>query len=644
MLFEIRDGTVSRGGEPVLTHFDFWIRGTEKIAIVGRNGAGKTTLLAAIAGEQETEPDPHNPASGIFRSRNFTVGELRQQAVQNPDLTVEEFVRGTFVLQFDRLFTGAGFRMEDRSKRLGEFSGGEQTRICLIRLLLEQPDVLLLDEPTNHLDFAAAEWLEDCVRNYPKAVVLVSHDRFFIDQTADAVWEISRGRLTRYAGGYTDYREEKTRQLARAQKAWEARQAEEQRLNDLIKKFRGKPRKAAFARSREKLLERMGQMEKPEPEEAVIHTGDILPARPGSKWVFGCEDLVIGYRKDRPVRKLSFRIRRGQKIGIIGPNGSGKTTFLRTVAGQLKPLHGKAALGENVDAAYFDQMTAQFTSEKSVLEWFHDRFSVLTMGDARAILAGYLFRGEDCGKPVSGLSGGEKSRLMLAALLESRPNFLILDEPTNNMDIPAKETLESIFRDYRGTILFVSHDRYFLSQVAEALLIFEPGTEEVRYYPNDYRHYRERQQRVKEGLDADLARSAEEQRLIEGLRSVPKAERGMLRQIPEAEQEFDWRFELNRPVREAAEAAYAEACGAAEMAAEEAEGRNVSEERTEKEEIWADSECGVKACDFDSLFEDYRRRQQEAEEIKERTEKAWTAALLDWYDIWQDREEYRKGR
>ena len=624
MLYEIRDGSVSQQGEPVLSHFDFWIRGTEKIAIVGRNGAGKSTLLEAIAGEKEIEINRKNPASGVFRSRAFTVGVLRQQACENPDETVEDCIlkgvkalwrekelpaetvgdaaestglysreRYDFEQRYDRIFTGFGFSLEDKKKKLGTFSGGEQTKICLIRLLLEEPDVLVLDEPTNHLDLAAVEWLETYLRAYPKAVVCVSHDRYFLDQTAEVVWEVSGGHLTRYTGGYTAYRMEKQKRAAKATKAYEEQQAEIARLNDLIRKFRGKPRKASFARSRAKILERMDRMEKPDADEAVIHTGAILPARPGSRWVVECEDLKIGY--DHPIRELSLRIRRGQKIGIIGQNGTGKSTFLKTVAGLLPPMTGKCKIGENVDLAYFDQMTARFTSDKTVIDWFHDQFPAMEMGETRRVLAGFLFRGEDCGKPVAGLSGGEKARLMLAAILERRPNFLVMDEPTNNMDIPAKETLESIFRSFQGTILFVSHDRYFLSQVAEALLVFEPETEKVLYYPGNYRHYKERKDRVQAGEDTDLLRTAEEQRLIEGLRSVPKGERGMLRRISDAEQEFDWRFAVNRTGREAAEQAFA-----------------VALERAE---------------DADA----------------ERARDNWTRTLLDWYDIWLDREAYRHG-
>ncbi len=602
MLLEIRDGTVSRGGKTVLERFSFDIKGTEHAAIVGRNGAGKTTLLEVIAGTRELDADEKNPGSGLFRSRAFTVGMLHQTAVSDPELTVEEAMRTAILSgkpedfrwseerfaeeqRYDKMFTRFGFAKEDKQKKLGAFSGGEQIKIALIRLLLAEPDVLVLDEPTNHLDLAAVEWLEHYLREYKKAVVMVSHDRYFIDQVADVVWEVTHGRVVRYPGNYTQYRAAKAARYKRQLAAWRRQQEEIARQDELIEKFRHKPKKAKFARSRKKMLERMTRIEKPDMDDAVIHTGEILPARPGSKWVLECEHLKIGYEKSQPVKELSFRLRRGQKVGIIGPNGTGKSTFLKTVAGLLQPLAGKVSLGAHIDLAYFDQMTAGKVLEETaaagstgielptdtaefsgadaaasgsparvsskmperlnVIEYFHSRFPSLTGKEVRTILAGFLFTGRDLGTPVDSLSGGEKSRLVLATLLQSRPNFLVLDEPTNNMDIPAKETLESLFREYKGTILFVSHDRYFLSEVADALLIFEQGDQPVMYHPFGYRHYEERRRREMNG-DPAVTRTAEDERLIADLRAVPKGESHRLREIPTEEAALDWRFHLCR--------------------------------------------------------------------------------------------------
>ena len=460
MLYQISDGTVSAGGEVILSHIDFEVRGAEKIAVVGKNGAGKTTLLRLIAGEIDLDRDDRRQGPGIVRARQATIGMLRQQAFSGDDRTVEEeilsgcpeqdpFSRERFEYQreYEALFTGFGFRKEDRVKRLSRFSGGERTKIALIRLLLDKPDILLLDEPTNHLDLETVRWLEQYMRRYPGAVVMVSHDRFFLDRTADVIYELEDRKLTRYAGNYTAYREEKRKRRRLQAKAYERQQEEFKRLEELVERFKHKPTKAAFARAKRKQMERMERVEKPAEEEGGFFTGDITPLIPGSKWVFEAEHLKLGY--DRQLLELSLRIRRGQKIGLLGPNGAGKTTFLKTIAGFIPPVGGDFSLGVNITIGYFDQRAAEIESELSVAEHFHRLFPVMTEKEVRSTLGAYLFGGREASKRVSDLSGGEKARLVLAELLQSRPNFLILDEPTNHMDIRAKETLESAFQAYR---------------------------------------------------------------------------------------------------------------------------------------------------------------------------------------------------
>ena len=553
MLYRVSDGSVSLGGKTILSHIDFEIRGNEKIAVVGKNGSGKTTLLKLIAGELALDSDDKRQGPGIFVSRNVTVGMLRQQGALCGERTVEEELlaacpagdlfsreRYEYEMEYDRIFTGFGFRREDKKKRLSEFSGGERTKIALIRLLLEKPDLLLLDEPTNHLDLQTVEWLEQYLRGYDRAVVMVSHDRFFLDRTAEAVWELEGGKLTRYAGGYTHYRQEKRKRAERQMAAYKRQQEEILRQEELIKRFKNKPRKAAFARSRKKMLERMERIEKPEFEERGMRPAEIVPAVLGSKWVLEAEHLKIGY--DRPLLELSLRVRRGQKIGIIGDNGVGKSTFLKTAAGFVPPLKGELAIGNQVTIGYFDQQSAEVESDKTVLEHFHDLFPSMSEKEVRSTLGGYLFGGREAAKTVSSLSGGEKSRLLLAELLESRPNFLILDEPTNHMDIQAKEVLEEFFKAYQGTLLVVSHDRYFVDQVAESLLIFEGGA--AMYYPFGYGHYLERREREASGEPLSVRMKAEEQALIAGLKAVPKAERHRLREIPTEEAYKDWRLRL----------------------------------------------------------------------------------------------------
>ena len=554
MKYQIKDGTVTLGGETILSHIDFEIQGNQKIAVVGRNGAGKTTLLRLIAGELSLDRDDRRQGPGITASRQLTVEMLGQQALAGEERTVEELVmlncpakgpfdreRFEYEREYDTLFTGLGFQKEDKKRSVAAFSGGQKTKIALIQLLLKKPDLLLLDEPTNHLDMETASWLEGYLRQYPGAVVMVSHDRFFMDRTADIVYELEQGKLTRYPGNYTNYREQKRKNYEIQMKSYLRQQEEIERQEELIKRFKNKPSKAAFARSRKKILERMHPVEKPREDMAHIFTGTITPLIPGSKWVFEAEHLKIGYDK-HPLLELSLRIRKGQKIGILGVNGSGKTTFLKTVAGFLPAVAGDCALGNNITIGYFDQYSAAIQSEKTVVEHFSDLFPSLTDKEVRTILGAYLFKGKDGAKRVDDLSGGEKARLVLAELLQSRPNFLILDEPTNHMDIQAKETLESAFQAYEGTILFVSHDRYFIRQVAKSVLIFENNA--AFYYPFGYEHYLERKKKQEEGAFIGARVKAEEQALIAGMRAVPKAERHRLREISTESAYVDWKMAL----------------------------------------------------------------------------------------------------
>lgn len=563
MLLQIQDGTLSIGGQTVLSHFHFEIRGNEKIAVIGRNGCGKTTLLRLLAGELALDRDDKSISPEIYTSRKTTTGFLSQQAFSDLSVTVEKELlkccpcpdkwdreRFAWEQEYDRVFTGFGFTKEDKKKRLEQFSGGEQTKIAMIRLLLLKPDLLLLDEPTNHLDVETVEWLEDYLRSYPGAVVMVSHDRFFLDRTADTVWEFQNRKLHRYVGNYSSFKAQKQKEHSLQAKAWKQQQEEIERLEELIERFKHKPKKAAFARSRKKILERMPKVEKPVEDDAHIFTGSIDPEIRSAKWVLEAEHLQIGY--DRALLELSLRIRRGQKIGIIGPNGAGKSTFLKTAAGLLPPVKGTCSLGLNVLIGYFDQQTAALSSDLTVAEHFHELFPSLTEKDVRQILGAFLFSGKAASKKVSSLSGGEKSRLVLAELFQSRPNFFLLDEPTNHMDIPARETLESAFQAYTGTLLFVSHDRYFIRQVAESLLIFDEHS--VLYYPFGYEHYLERKARAAASDPAAYIR-AEEQALISGLQSVPLPERHRLREQDTERAYEDWQLRLSfEPVEQVREA------------------------------------------------------------------------------------------
>lgn len=361
---------------------------------------------------------------------------------------------------------------------------------------------------------------------------------------------------------------------------------------------------------------------------AHIFTGTITPLVSGSKWVFEAEHLKIGYDK-HPLLELSLRIRKGQKIGLLGVNGSGKTTFLKTVAGFLPAVAGDCSLGNNITIGYFDQYSAAIQSEKTVVEHFSDLFPSLTDKEVRTILGAYLFKGKDGAKRVDDLSGGEKARLVLAELLQSRPNFLILDEPTNHMDIQAKETLESAFQAYEGTILFVSHDRYFIRQVARSVLIFENNA--AFYYSFGYEHYLERKEKEASGEPLVARIKAEEQALIEGLKAVPRAERHRLREIPEEEAYDQWRLRL--------------AAEAIENAAEQVEGlwQQILEKNGKREERelehW-DQPVNEIADKNEAAACGEKQEKQAEEELSAFTEQyenaqsAWTDACLFWYDIW----------
>lgn len=660
MLYQITDGTVSAGGHVILSHVDFEIKGNEKIALVGRNGAGKTTLLKLIAGELSLDRDDRRQGAGVTSSRRLTVGMLKQQAFSNLEQTVEEILlaacpfRDTFARErfeyeqeYDRIFTGFGFARADKHKKIGDFSGGEQTKIALIRLLLEKPDILLLDEPTNHLDIATIQWLEQYLKRYEHAVVLVSHDRFFLDQVAETVVEVSDGKLTRYAGNYSQYREEKQKRIERQRKAWERQQEEADRLNGVIERFRHKPTKASFARAKKKQLERMERVEKPVEDDVHLFTGNIEPLIPGSKWVFEAEHLKIGY--DRALLEITLRIRRGQKMGILGPNGAGKSTFLKTVAGLLQPFQEKdksverrCVLGNNITIGYFDQHSAEIQSEKSVAEHFHDLFPSMTEKEVRNILGMYLFPGKLASRRVSDLSGGEKARLVLAELLQSRPNFLVLDEPTNHMDVQAKETLESAFQAYTGTILFVSHDRYFIRQLAQSVLIFEDGG--PMYYPFGYEHYLEKKQKADEyGEELSAQVKAEDAALLAGMRAVPKAERHRLKEFSVEEAYADWKLRLVQEKLEPEELEYGRL---------EEEYQGLLDEWKMSEAYWmtepaarmtekteAESSGEKTAGGTAGIPDEPSGLQEDVAAAKARRDEAWEcfhARCMEWYEVYEE--------
>ncbi len=624
MRYQIENGTVSLGGKTILNHIDFSIKGQEKIAVVGRNGAGKTTLLRLISGELSLDRDDKRFGKGITTDKAISIGFLHQQSFSNAERTVEEEIlslvseenifskeRYYFEKEYDRIFTGFGFKKEDKCKKIGQFSGGEQTKLAFIKLLLSKPDILLLDEPTNHLDIASVEWLEEYLVSYEKAIIMVSHDRFFIDRTAEIIYELSDGKLMRYVGNYTEYKKQKEKQRVSQQKKYDAQQKEIARLNELIEKFKHKPKKASMARSKKKVLERMQKVEKPDKEEAYIFKEKLQPLMPGAKNVLETEHLKIGYKN--PIRELTLRIRRGQKIAVLGANGAGKTTFFKQIIGQPQPISGKYIIGNGIATGYFDQHSGEIQSEKRVEEHFGECFPKLTEKEKRQILGRYLFSSQKANVKISDLSGGEKSRLILAEILESRPNFLVLDEPTNHMDLPAKETMESAFSAYTGTMLFISHDRYFVSKIADALLLFEEDG--VKYYPFNYEHYLHMLKKKREGDQnwADVV-EAENTALVEGLLSVPAKERHQSARFNTEQSYTDWQLTLAREQLEKCQ-------------------KNI--------EYWQKQA----ATELDNLtFEQYQsekwtKRQRELHKRFEELSEEYLQQNLIWYEKYQEYEE-----
>ena len=532
MLYQISNGAVAFGDDVILHSIDFEIRNTEKIAIVGRNGCGKTTLLKLISGEVEMEKLDSDESAFIAKAGNPEIGYLKQIAFDDPDVTLEQEVRKCFVKMDERkaelaraaaelehdysdekvarytameeafkddggyyyekeyevMIRKFGFSDDERKKPIRDFSGGQQTKIAFIKLLLSKPDILLLDEPTNHLDVTTIEWLEGYLKSYPKAVVVVSHDRMFLDNVVDVVYEIEYGTARRYPGNYTNFIARKKENYDKQMKDHIAQQKEIERLQRMVTRFKGKPTKTSMAQSKQKAIDRMVIIEAPDKYDNKTFHANFQPEKETGNDVLYTSELAIGY--DHPLSVVSLDLKRGEKLGILGGNGLGKSTFLKTIVGKIPALSGEYRFGTNVQIGYFDQQMAVYTSNKTVLDDFWDEYPNITETEARNALGAFLFSGDDVFKNVNMLSGGEKVRLALCKILKTRPNVLVLDEPTNHMDIVGKETLESMLKDYKGTLIFVSHDRYFVKKVATQLLVFEDGT--TNLYQFGYEQYQEK--------------------------------------------------------------------------------------------------------------------------------------------------------
>jgi ATP-binding cassette subfamily F protein 3 len=527
------DLTKSYGAELIFSGVSFRIESRDRIGLVGPNGAGKTTLLHLLAGR--LQPD----AGSVSFAERVSVGYLPQVAEFTPHhtlfeemLTVFDAVRGwedelhalatrlsdpdllanedayqatlaryadlqerfehaggyTLEPRVRQVLDGLGFTREQQEAPAAHLSGGQQTRAALGKLLLQQPDLLLLDEPTNHLDLAALEWLEDYLLNWPGALIVVSHDRYFLDCVTTRTIEIAHQRAELYPGAYTRYVELRAERLERWAREYEAQQEHIARTEEFIRRYKAGQR-SKEARGRQKQLDRLERIERPPVDSSIkfrigvqVESGQIALTTDG---------LVVGYEDGRGVglrvRVSDMLVRRGERIGLIGPNGGGKTTLLRTLIGQIAPLSGRAMLGHNVQIGYYAQTHDHMDPQRLVLDEIRDA-SHLSEEGARTYLGRFLFFGDDVFKPIGALSGGERSRVALAKLTLQGANFLVLDEPTNHLDLPSRQALEAILAQYDGTLLFVSHDRYFVDALATTLWTLDNGV--ITSHVGGYSAYR----------------------------------------------------------------------------------------------------------------------------------------------------------
>lgn len=530
MKYQIINGAITFGNNTILEEINFTINKSDRIAIVGRNGSGKTSLLKSLVDNDMLESGIGLDDLRIVKIGKPSIGYQEQHAFSNLDVTLldeilkvykditnlenkikkledkmisnatsETILEYTDCIERYKLIGGYsykkeyevalnkfGFSSEDKMKKLSEFSGGQRTKISFLKLLLSKPDILLLDEPTNHLDIVTVEWLEEYLSNYPKALVVISHDRMFLDKIVNKVYEIEYATLTLYKGNYSSYELQKKLNYEKQLADYEFQQKEIKRLQDIADRFRYKPSKASMAMSKLRKIEQMTIIDKPDHADTRNWKFLLKVDDYSSNNVLSVKDLVIGYQKI-PLAKVSFNLYKGQKLAIIGENGKGKSTLIKTLMGIIPKISGKFTYGYNVNKEYFDQQMEFLNDENTVFDEYLQAFPTEDPQQVRNILGTFMFSGEDVFKKIKVLSGGEKVRLQLCKILRKSPNLLILDEPTNHLDIFSKEKLETLLTEYNGTVLFVSHDRYFINKVADSLLVFE--NDEVVYFDGKYDEY-----------------------------------------------------------------------------------------------------------------------------------------------------------
>jgi ATP-binding cassette subfamily F protein 3 len=541
ILLQLNQVTKYFGSNLILSNIKLEVQTRDKIALVGRNGAGKSTLLKIISGELSYD------SGEIIKPKDISIGFLAQntglestKSIWDEMLTVFSDIRqlekdmrkleeqmstcdpsrnpsayerllkeyddmlytfkekGGYQYEADirSILHGLGFQEYSYDTPISSLSGGQKTRLALGKLLLTKPDLLVLDEPTNHLDIETLQWLEQYLQSYQRAVLIVSHDRYFLDKVVNIVYEISHTECTKYVGNYSRYLKQKAEKYERELKLYEKQQDEIARMKDFIQRNLARASTTKRAQSRRKMLEKMDVIDKPQGDEKSAQFSFEIEKQSGHD-VLKAKNISVTYDGKSPIiSDVSFSITRGEVIALVGPNGIGKSTLLKAIVKRIKPFSGEFQFGANVTIGYYDQEQADLTSNKCVLDELWDEYPQKTEKEIRTILGNFLFSGDDVMKNVSSLSGGEKARLALAKLMMQKANFLILDEPTNHLDLDSKEVLENALIDYPGTILFVSHDRYFINRIATK--VFELSKDGITEYLGDYDYYLSKKEEMEE--------------------------------------------------------------------------------------------------------------------------------------------------
>ena len=574
--------------EEILSGVKLEIQHRDRVALVGRNGAGKSTLLKIIAGQLTYD------SGDIIMPKDIRLGYLDQHAGLESALTIWEEMMTIFeplkrqeeqlrkleqkmadpaiyenteayskiMAEYDQLqhdfkehggyqyeadtrsvLHGMQFYPESYDQEISSLSGGQRTRLALAKLLLSKPELLILDEPTNHLDIETLSWLENFLKNYDGAILIVSHDRYFLDQVVSIVYEVSRHHVAKFAGNYSNYLDQKAKNYERDRKLFEKQQGEKAKLEAFVQKNIARASTTKMAQSRRKILEKMDWMDAPDGDEkSATFTFNI--ERQSGNDVLSINDLAIGYEGKEISKNIQMRVYRQDRIALVGPNGVGKSTLLKTIVKDKAALTGDIHYGTNVQIGYYDQELAKLTSNKTVLKELWDEWPLMSEKDIRTVLGRFLFSGEDVDKIVHDLSGGEKARLSLAKLMLQKSNLLVLDEPTNHLDLDSKEVLENALIDYPGTLLFVSHDRYFINRIATKVIeLSNDGTTE---YLGDYDYYIEKKKELEEIAAEKLAALPQAQETIikkqkntQIDKEAKKKERKIRRRIEEIEESIN---------------------------------------------------------------------------------------------------------